>query len=132
MNLPTITLPPLSRVSLALYAGGSSDHVPLHIDSAFAQSAGYPDVFMPGMLGCAYVARVLTAVVAPEQVRRLTARFVAITYPGEVLTASGTLVERDVDGVANRVRVELELRNGDGERKLTGQAIVDFPEGVNP
>ena len=131
MNLPSITLPPLSRVSLALYAGGSSDHVPLHIDSAFARSAGYPDVFMPGMLGCGYVARVLTGVVPPENVRRLTARFIAITYPGEVLTASAVVVERGVDGVANRCRLELELRNGEGEPKLTGQAIVDLPEGVS-
>ncbi|MDX2058075.1 MAG: MaoC/PaaZ C-terminal domain-containing protein [Gemmatimonadales bacterium] len=132
MTLPPLSLPPLSRVSLALYAGGSADHVPLHIDSDFAKAAGYPDVFMHGMLGCAYVSRVLTEWVPPERVRSLSARFVAITYPGEALTATGTIVERGVDGVATRCRVELELRNAAGERKLTGHAVVDAPEGSLP
>ena len=128
MTIPPLTLPPLSRVTLALYAGGSNDHVPLHIDSDFAKAAGYPDVFMHGMLGCGYVARMLTGWVEPHRVRRLSARFVAITFPGEELTASGTVVERGIDGVPNRCRVELELRNAAGERKLVGSAVVDQPE----
>lgn len=132
MNLTPVVLPPLSRVSLALYAGGSSDHVPLHLDVDFARAAGYPDVFMHGMLGCAYATRVLTEWVAPERVRHLSARFVAITYPGEALTATGTVVEWGLDGVATRCRIELELRNAAGERKLTGHAIVDGPEGSLP
>jgi acyl dehydratase len=132
VKLPSLTLPPLSRVSLALYAGGSSDHIPLHLDSEFARAAGYPDVFMQGMLGGAYVARVVTGWVAPERVRKLSARFVAITYPGETLTASGTVVEQGIDGIPLRCRIELELRNSAGERKLTGHAVVDVPEGVLP
>jgi acyl dehydratase len=129
MTLPSLTLPPLSRTTLALYAGGSSDHVPLHLDSDYAREAGYPDVFMHGMLGCAYAARVVTNWVPPERVRRLEARFVAITYPGELLTASGTVVERGLDGIPTRCRIALELRNAADERKLTGFAIVDAPEG---
>lgn len=40
--IPSLTLPPLSRGTLALYAGGSGDHVPLHIDAAFAKGPGIP------------------------------------------------------------------------------------------
>ncbi len=125
--IPSLTLPPLSRATLALYAGGSGDHVPLHIDAAFAKGAGYPDVFMHGMLGCAYVVRALTAWVSEDAVHDLQVRFVAITYPEEVLTATGVVSETAVDGVPNRCRVDLELRNSAGERKLAGFAILDLP-----
>ena len=125
--IPSLTLPPLSRATLALYAGGSGDHVPLHIDSAFAKRAGYPDVFMHGMLGCAYVARALTEWVSQDAIRDLQVRFVAITYPEEVLTATGVVSDVAIDGVPNRCRVDLELTNSAGERKLAGFAIIDYP-----
>jgi acyl dehydratase len=123
--LPSLTLPPLSRATLALYAGGSGDHVPLHIDAAFAKEAGYPDVFMHGMLGMAYLARMITGWVRQECLRDISVRFVAITYPGEVLTASGKVVAVGLDGVAGRTRVDLLLANQAGEPKITGSAVVD-------
>jgi acyl dehydratase len=125
-QLPSLTLPPLNRATLALYAGGSGDHVPLHIDAEFAKAAGYPDVFMHGMLGMAYLGRVLTEWVDQRNIREMSARFVAITYPGEVLTAQGRVVAVGVDGIASRVKVDLKLLNAGGELKLTGSAIVDL------
>jgi hypothetical protein len=40
---------------LAVFAGASGDHVPLHIDIDFARRAGMPDVFAHGMLGMAWL-----------------------------------------------------------------------------
>ena len=57
--IPSLTLPPLSRLTLALYCGASGDHNPIHVDSDFARSAGMPDVFAHGMLSMAWLARVL-------------------------------------------------------------------------
>ena len=126
-SMPALTLPPLSRATLALYAGGSGDHIPLHIDVDFARKAGYPDVFMQGMLGAGYLARALTAWAPQEALRDFQIRFVAITYPGEELTAAGTVAETEVGGVAGRTRVMVELRNSQGDRKISGFAVVDFP-----
>ena len=120
--LPPLALPPLSRATLALYAGGSGDHVPLHIDAAFAKAAGYPDVFMHGMLGMAYLGRLVTTWLPARRLREIGGRFVAITYPGEVLTARGTVVDVDAGG---RARISLTLTNAEGEAKLTGFAVVD-------
>ncbi|MFN0180095.1 MAG: MaoC/PaaZ C-terminal domain-containing protein [Gemmatimonadales bacterium] len=124
-ELPSITMPPLSRATLALYAGGSGDHVPLHIDSAYAKAAGYPDVFMHGMLGMAYLGRMLTQWMPQPALREFSVRFVSITYPDEVLTAAGKVVEQGVGGAARRVRVDVVLKNAGGEPKLTGSAVVD-------
>lgn len=58
--LPTLTLEPLNRTTLALFAGASNDHNPLHIDIDYAQRAGMPDVFAHGMLSVAWLGRQLT------------------------------------------------------------------------
>lgn len=123
--LPSLTLPPLTRSTMALYAAGSGDFVPLHIDQDFAREAGYPDVFMHGMLGMAYIARLVTGWVPQAQVREVAVRFVSITYPGETLTASAKVSAVDVDGVSGRVKLDLRLLNAEGSPKLTGRAVVD-------
>src|SRR5262245_31234460 len=98
-QLPPLILPPLDRTTLALYAAGSGDHIPLHIDTDFARRAGYPDVFMHGMLGMAYLGRLLTQWVPSTAIRHLSVRFKAITWVGDVLTCSGKVTEAGmVDG----------------------------------
>lgn len=122
--LPPLALPPLTRATLALYAGGSGDHIPLHIDSDFAKAAGHRDVFMHGMLGVAYLVRMITHWVPQERLRDIAVRFSAITYPGEVLTARGVVAEVASDGTAV---LDLTLRNDAGEVKIAGRATVVLP-----
>src|SRR5262249_17525154 len=68
-ELPALTLPAINRTTLALYAGASGDHNPIHIDIDFARKARMPDVFAHGMLSAAYVARLLTDWVPQRQLR---------------------------------------------------------------
>ena len=58
--LPELKLEPISRTILALYAGASGDHNPLHIDTDYANEIGLPDVIAHGMLIMGYLGRVLT------------------------------------------------------------------------
>ena len=59
-ELTPVVTQPISRYTLAMFAGGSGDHNPMHIDTDFAHSFGMPDVFAHGMLSMAYLAQVLT------------------------------------------------------------------------
>lgn len=122
--LPLLTLPPLTRATLALYAGGSGDHIPLHIDSDFARAAGHRDVFMHGMLGVAYLVRMITQQVPQERLRDISVRFSAITYPGEALTARAVVAEIAPDGA---VALDLTLFNEQGEVKIVGRATIAPP-----
>ena len=70
---------PISRTTLALYAGASGDHNPIHIDLDVARSAGLDDVFAHGMLSMAYLGRLLTGWVPQERIRSFQVRFAAIT-----------------------------------------------------
>ena len=125
--IPSLTLPPLSRLTLALYCGASGDHNPIHVDSDFARSAGMPDVFAHGMLSMAWLARVLTQWVPQSAIRDYSVRFAAITQVAETITCAGTVTEKfEVNG-ERRVRLQLTTANAEGQVKLAGDAVVAWP-----
>src|SRR5210317_1792383 len=92
-EIPALELPPISRFTLALYAGASGDHNPIHIDSDFARNAGMPDVFAHGMLSMAYLGRMLTNWQPQATLRKFSNRFAAITHLQDVITCQGRVVE---------------------------------------
>lgn len=89
-TLPPLQLPPVDRASLALFGGASGDHNPIHIDTDFARRAGVPDVFAQGMLGMAWLSRVLTAWAPQSRLRRFDARFQGITHLGNAMRLRGS------------------------------------------
>ena len=122
--MPPLTLAPINRTTLALFCGASGDHNPIHIDLDFARSAGMPDVFAHGMLSMAYLARLLTVWVDQRKLRHFSARFTGITHLGDQITCTGKVVEQlEVDG-EQRVRVEVQTVNQDGEVKILGEAQI--------
>jgi acyl dehydratase len=123
-NLPELQLPPISRLQLALYCGGSGDHNPIHVDTDFARRAGMKDVFAHGMLSMGFMGRLLTGVVAQSQVTSLQARFVAITWVGDTITVKGRVA--GVDRIARRLTLDLTCVNQRGQVTLNGQATLSF------
>ena len=122
-ELPPLQTEAISRLTLALYCGASGDHNPIHVDSDFAHAAGMDDVFAHGMLGMAYLARVVTGWVPQRAIRALSTRFVAITHVGDRITCSGSVVEKLAD---RQVRVALTAQDQSGVVKLAGDAIVEL------
>ena len=123
-NIPPFTAPPITRTTLALYAGASGDHNPMHIDSDFAKKAGESDVFAHGMLSMGYLSRALLGYVPQSHIRRYGVRFQSIVRIGEVVTCTGTIVELiDQDGEV-RARIDLVAKTADGRVAIAGDAIV--------
>jgi acyl dehydratase len=125
--LPDLVVEPLSRARLALYAGASGDHVPLHIDTDVARRAGMPDVFGHGMLCAAWLGRLLTSWVEQERIRSIELRFVGIFHLYNEAVCSGRVVERMELNGEPCVRVDVQLKNQYGEQKVTGVAVVALP-----
>lgn len=123
-TLPAHVQGPISRATLALFAGASNDHVPLHIDSDFAKAAGMGDVFAHGMLSMAYLAQMLTRWMPQERLRQWGVRFLAITPIHATVTCRCEVTEIFEQDGEQRAR----LRIGawiDGEiQTLDGEAIV--------
>ncbi|BBY00200.1 MaoC/PaaZ C-terminal domain-containing protein [Mycobacterium seoulense] len=123
-ELPPLKVAPISRLTLALFAGASGDHNPMHVDLDAAKSVGLPDVFAHGMLSMAYLGRLLTNWVPQQRIRAYRVRFVAITPVHGEPTCTGRVTHMDdVDG-ERRATVELAVRLPDGTTTLTGDAVV--------
>jgi acyl dehydratase len=121
-ELPALRIDPISRRVLALFAGASGDHQPVHIDIDAAKAKGRDDVFAHGMLSMAYVGRVLTNFVPQERIRSFKARFVAITPVYAQPTCTGRIVAIQ-DGLAT---IELAMSLADGTTVVRGEAEVDL------
>lgn len=123
--LPTLELSPISRTTLALFAGASGDHNPIHIDTDFARKAGMPDVFAHGMLGMAWLGRLLTNWAPQSRLRRFDVRFQGITHLANAISCTGRVMEkRDAD---RSVRVEVQSSNQHGQTKIAGDAWISLP-----
>lgn len=123
-ELPALQLPPVTRTTLALFAGASGDHNPIHIDTDFARRAGMPDVFAQGMLGMAWLGRLLTQWVPQAQLRRFDVRFQGITHLGHAVRCTGRVVEKLEHGGERCVRIELLSANQYGQSRIAGEALV--------
>ena len=123
-EIPALELPPISRFTLALYAGASGDHNPIHIDSDFARNAGMPDVFAHGMLSMAYLGRMLTNWQPQARLRKFSNRFAAITQLQDVITCSGKIVELLEQDGETLARCEIQAAKADGVQTLIGEALV--------
>ena len=122
--LPSLDMAPINRAQLALFAGASGDHNPIHIDTDFARKAGMPDVFAHGMLGMAWVGRLVTQWAPMAELREFNVRFAGITHLGNAVRCTGSVTEK-LDG--KRVRVALQSANQFGQTKIVGEAVVALP-----
>lgn len=123
-ELPSLELAAITRSTLALFAGASGDHNPVHIDSDVAKQAGMPDVFAQGMLSMAYLGRMLTNWQPQAKLRQFSNRFAAITHLQDVITCSGKVVELLEQNGETLARCEIQAVKASGEPTLIGEALV--------
>lgn len=119
----------ITRTTLALFAGASGDHNPIHIDLDSARASGMDDVFAHGMLSMAYLGRLLSDAFGQRNVREFSTRFTAITpvLAEPVLRAVLSSLE-EVDG-ERLATLDVTADLADGTRTLAGQAVVALPLG---
>ena len=119
-HMPVLRFPPISRTELALFAGASHDHTPIHIDIDYVRAAGGDDVIAHGML---VMGRMVQAVTRWRPGRRLVssrARFLDVVNVGDALSITGVVTAAD----EGETCVELAVTTGDARRVMTGQVIV--------
>lgn len=122
--LPDLQLPPVDRKTLALFGGASGDHNAVHIDTDFARRAGMPDVFAQGMLGMAWLGRLLTQWAPQSSLRRFDVRFQGITHLGNAIRCTGKVLEKLEHQGERCVRIEIQATNQYGQTKIAGEALV--------
>ena len=123
-ELPEHVAGPITRTTLALYAGASGDHNPIHVDLDFAKMFGMPDVFSHGMLSMAFLAQLLTKWVPQEQIRHWGVRFTSITPVHATVTCRGKVVEKFERDGEKLVRLEIGTTTDGGIQTLAGDAVI--------
>lgn len=121
--LPELVRGPITRATLALFAGASHDHVLLHIDSDFAKQAGMDDVFGHGMLSMAWLAQAVRGW-APERLRTWSARFTAITPLGATVHCRGEVAEIFEENGERLARLKIGTWTDQDIQTLDGIAVV--------
>ncbi|HEY6105204.1 MAG TPA: MaoC family dehydratase [Anaeromyxobacteraceae bacterium] len=119
-ELPPLVKPPVDRIQIARYAGASQDYSPLHVDEQFARNSGFPTALAPGMLAMGFLGELVVDWLRGARLRRFSARFVKIVWPGDVITCRGRVVDRrfeepgryavDIEAWAENQRGELVVR----------------------
>lgn len=123
-SLGPLAAPPISRTTLALFAGASGDHNPVHIDIDAAKAAGFADVFAPGMLSMAYLGRLFTITFGPGRLKQFRVRFTAVTPLHAEPMAAARLVEIRPDQKEATAVYDTTISLADGTVTLIGQAEV--------
>ncbi len=122
--IPSLTKPAISHLQLALYAGAGADHNPIHVDEQAAKAGGLPGIIAHGMLPLGFLGQLLIQWVPQRQVRSLSARFVAIAFPGDVITCSGKVAGKREQAGEKLIDLELVAQNQKGENIQLGKATV--------
>jgi acyl dehydratase len=123
-RLPEYTKGPISRATLALFAGASHDYVPLHIDIDFAKSAGMDDVFAHGMLSMAYLAQALRRWSSADGLRSFSVRFKAITPMYATVHCRAEVIELFTQNGEPLVRLKIGTWTDRDLQTLDGEAVV--------
>lgn len=121
-ELPPLLKPTLDRVAIAKYAGAIDDYNPLHVDEEFARRSGFPSVCVPGMLAMGFLGQLASEWLRPGQIKRFSARFVKIIWPGDSLVCRGRIVDKRREGGDHYVDLELWVENQKGELVVKGTA----------
>jgi|GEM_PF-39875 len=120
-ELPPLVKPPVDRLQIARYAGATGDYNPLHVDEQYAKNAGFPGVLAPGMLAMGFLSELAVDWLRGARLRRFSARFVKIIWPGDVITSRGRVVDRRFEE-AGRYATDIEVwaENQRGELVVRG------------
>ena len=124
-KIPDLVIEPITRSTLALYAGASGDHNPIHIDLDFAKEVGMKDVFAHGMLIMAYLGRAVTNIVPQSNLKNFNVRFSSITNIGDILTCSGEVNKIDKNNSKKTIVLDLIVSDEFGDIKISGAATIE-------
>ncbi|MBZ0129195.1 MAG: MaoC family dehydratase N-terminal domain-containing protein [Rhodobacteraceae bacterium] len=123
-DIPGLSKGPITRTQLALFAGASGDHNPIHLDDAEAQAGGLPGVIVHGMLMMATLGQMLTNWCPQQRLRKFSNRFAAMAVPGDTIMCSGRITAKREEGGERLVDLEIKAENQSGAVLLVGAATV--------
>jgi len=123
-ELPAMAKSPIDRVQLARYAAATNDYNPLNIDEPQARGIGMPSVVSPATLGLGFLGQLVTDWARGGQVKRASARFTRMLWPGDTLVCKGRVSDRWGEGGRYHVDLDVWAENQKGELVVRGNVTL--------
>ena len=125
--LEGLSVPALTRVTLARFAGATDNYNPLHLDDKVATAAGKASVFAPANLVMSYVGKMVEGHFAGGSLRRFGLRMLKLVWPGDVLTCRGVIIDKRIENKEHLIDADVWADNQRGETVAKGRVIVIVP-----
>lgn len=111
------------------YAAVNDEFVYIHMDDEAGRAAlNEQGAFGMGNLRWAYIVNALRDWIGDEaEIREVGCQFRAINQKNDVLTVVGTIKEKKVEDGENRVYLDVNVKNQDGQDTCPAHAIVVLP-----
>lgn len=126
-ELPALVKYP-TTMQLVKYAGASGDFYQIHYDKDFALANGLPGVIVHGWLALSFLGQMLTDWLGERgTLVKLSGNYRGMNLVHEDIICSGRVTKKYVEDGKNLARVEIWAENPQGEKTVTGTAVVALP-----
>lgn len=122
--LEGLSIPALTRVTLARFAGAIDDYNPMHLDDKVATAAGKSSVFAPGHLVMGYIGRMVESYFEGASMQRFGVRMLKLVWPGDVLTCRGVIVDKRIENGDHVIDADVWADNQRGETVAKGRVLA--------
>jgi hydroxyacyl-ACP dehydratase HTD2-like protein with hotdog domain len=126
-DLPALVKYP-TTMQLVKYAGASGDYYQIHYDKDFANANGLPGVIVHGWLTLSFMGQMVTDWIGEGGVLlKLNGSYRGMNKVHEDIICNGKVTKKYVEDGKNCAKVEIWAENPQGEKTVTGNAVVSLP-----
>jgi acyl dehydratase len=117
-----------TTMQLVKYAGASGDYYQIHYDKDYAIANGLPGVIVHGWLTLSFLGQMLTDWLGEGgMLLKLSGSYRGINKVNEDIICNGKVTKKYVEESKLCARVEIWAENPQGEKTVTGSAVVMLP-----
>lgn len=117
-----------TTMQLVKFAGASGDYYQIHYDKDFALANGLPGVIVHGWLGLSFLAQMVTDWIGEKgTLLKLSGSYRGMNNVHEDIICNGKVTKKYEEDGKNLARVEFRAENPQGEKTVTGNAVVVLP-----
>ncbi len=117
-----------TTMQLVKYAGASGDYYQIHYDKDFALASGLPGIIVHGWLALSFLGQMLTDWLGEGgALVKLNGSYRGMNLVHEDIICNGKVTKKYVGDGKNYARVEIWAENPQGEKTVTGSAVVILP-----
>ena len=128
--LPQVVKGPMTTSHLVRWAAANGNYARIHWDLPFAQlHQGLPNVVVNGSLKNQYLGQLLINFAGDEGwFRRFYVEHRGMDFPGDTITASGTVISKQESDSCGHVTCKVALCNNRGEETASGEGTIILPK----